>query len=78
MRKLNKTHSAVSKPEVPDSSNGSEHSVNGSLNEKTKDTSTDHSSNKEINLFDIVSFQKENFVQSERPPPRKYYDTIIW
>ncbi|XP_027342794.1 probable RNA methyltransferase At5g51130 isoform X2 [Abrus precatorius] len=45
-------------------------------NVDTKEISTEHSSLVQIDLFNIVSFKRENFVQS-RHPPGKHYDTIL-
>lgn len=45
-------------------------------NEGTNIGSCHHSSG-DRDLSDIVSFRRENFVQSHRPPD-KYYDTILW
>lgn len=42
-----------------------------------KEFLVDDSSSKADDLFNIVSFQRENFVQS-RLPPEKQYDTILW
>ena len=64
-----KKHSKASKLEVSRSANGSGQSVAASPNEEMMEIS-------EANLFHIVSFQQENFVQS-RCPPEKKYDTIL-
>ena len=71
-----KTRAKASKLEVSRSANGSEQSVAASPNEETMEISRDCSST-ETNLFHMVSFQQENFVQS-RCPPEKKYDTILW
>ncbi|XP_050273254.1 probable RNA methyltransferase At5g51130, partial [Quercus robur] len=70
-----KTHAKASKLEVSRSANGSEQSVAASPNEEMMEISRDCSST-ETNLFHMVSFQQENFVQS-RCPPEKKYDTIL-
>jgi 7SK snRNA methylphosphate capping enzyme len=72
-----KTYAKASKLEVARSANGSEQSVTASLNEEMKEMSRDYSPSTERDLFDIVSFRQENFVQS-RCPPDKHYDTILW
>ncbi|KAL0000050.1 hypothetical protein SO802_019652 [Lithocarpus litseifolius] len=70
-----KTHAKASKLEISRSANGSEQSVASSPNEEMMEISRDCSST-ETNLFHMVSFQQENFVQS-RCPPEKKYDTIL-
>ncbi|XP_065617167.1 probable RNA methyltransferase At5g51130 isoform X2 [Quercus suber] len=70
-----KTHAKASKLEVSRSENGSEQSVAALPNEEMMEISRDCSST-ETNLFHMVSFQQENFVQS-RCPPEKKYDTIL-
>lgn len=77
LRKYDNKHPNASKSEVTGGSNGLEDSVNASLDEEARVASKDYSAINERNLCDIVSFQTENFVQSVRPLPRKYYDTII-
>ena len=71
-----KTYAKASKLEVAGSANGSEQSVTASPNEEMKEMSRDYSPSTERDLFDIVSFRQENFVQS-RCPPEKKYDTIL-
>lgn len=56
--------------------NGSERSIKGSLKEEMKEIPRNCCA-EEKNLLDIVSFQKEDFVNT-RDPPKKHYDTIIW
>ncbi|XP_075635605.1 putative RNA methyltransferase At5g51130 [Castanea sativa] len=70
-----KTHAKASTLEVSRSANGSEQSVAASPNEEMMEISRDCPST-ETNLFHMVSFQQENFVQS-RCPPEKKYDTIL-
>lgn len=69
-------HAKASKLDVSGSANGSEQSVTESPSEVTEEISRDSPSIGR-DLFGIVSFQKENFVQS-RCPPEKHYDTILW
>ncbi|KAG2718400.1 hypothetical protein I3843_03G210900 [Carya illinoinensis] len=75
MKHTQKTNAKASKLEVLGSANGSEQSVTASPNEVTEEISRDTPSMGR-DLFEIVSFQKENFVQS-RCPPEKHYDTIL-
>ncbi|XP_059432865.1 probable RNA methyltransferase At5g51130 isoform X2 [Corylus avellana] len=71
-----KTHAKSSKLEVTESANGPEQSVTASSNEETKGISRDCSPSMKRDLYDIVSFREENFVQS-RHPREKQYDTIL-
>ena len=78
MKKAKGTPEKTSKLEldVGESANGSECSIEGSPNEKMKDSARNCSS-EEADLSDVVSFRKEDFVNS-RDPPNKHYDTILW
>ncbi|CAL2274929.1 unnamed protein product [Prunus armeniaca] len=55
--------------------NGSECSIQGSSKEEMKEIPRNCCA-EEKNLLDIVSFQREDFVNT-RDPPKKHYDTII-
>lgn len=76
IEKARKIPGNASKLEVGETANGSDCSIKGSPNEETKDSPRNCSS-EEIDLLDIVSFRKEDFVNS-RDPPNKHYDTILW
>ncbi|XP_050373934.1 probable RNA methyltransferase At5g51130 [Argentina anserina] len=76
MKKAKKTRGDSSKLEVGESANGSDCSIEGSASEVTKDGSPRNCPSEEINLSDIVSFRKEDFVNS-RDSPNKQYDTIL-
>ncbi|XP_061343877.1 probable RNA methyltransferase At5g51130 [Gastrolobium bilobum] len=65
----------ASKLKDKDHADNSENSVTVLSNVNTEDSSKEPSL-EQIDLFDIVSFKRENFVQS-RHPPGKHYDTII-
>ncbi|XLS51521.1 hypothetical protein HN51_012198 [Arachis hypogaea] len=60
-----------------DHADDSENSVTISSNEDAKQILKDMSSTEQSDLFAIVTFKRENFVQS-RHPPGKQYDTIHW
>ncbi|KAL1325715.1 hypothetical protein HN51_035777 [Arachis hypogaea] len=62
--------------EDKDHADNSENSATVSSNEDAKGISKDILSSEQSDLFDIVSFKRENFVQS-RHPPGKQYDTIL-
>lgn len=69
------------KSTVSERENGVEDSTNAPLNEKDEEKRgklRDCSASKERDLFDIVSFQQENFVQSRNPSPNTHYDTVLW
>lgn len=57
--------------------NGLENHTSASLTEVTPQKSVDTPCLQGNDLFDIVSFQKGNFVQNWRPPEDNY-DTILW
>lgn len=76
MESAQKTHAKASKLEVAESANGPEQRDTKS-NEETKEISRDCSPSMKRDLYDIVSFREENFVQS-RHPREKQYDTILW
>lgn len=68
------------KSTVSERENGVEDSTNAPLNEKDEEKRgklRDCSASKERDLFDIVSFQQENFVQSRNPSPNTHYDTVL-
>ncbi|PRQ46654.1 putative tRNA (guanine-N-7) methyltransferase, Trmb type, RNA methyltransferase bin3 [Rosa chinensis] len=75
VKKAKKIPGNASKLKVGESANGSDCSIEGSSNEETKDSPRNCSS-EETDLFDIVSFRNEDFVNS-RDPPNKHYDTIL-
>lgn len=69
------------KSTVSERENDVEDSTNAPLNEKDEEKRgklRDCSASKERDLFDIVSFQQENFVQSRNPSANTHYDTILW
>ncbi|CAA3012591.1 probable RNA methyltransferase At5g51130 [Olea europaea var. sylvestris] len=57
--------------------NGLENHTSASLTEVTPQKSVDTPCLQGNDLFDIVSFQKGNFVQNWRPPQDTYYHTIL-
>ncbi|KAL5174520.1 putative RNA methyltransferase [Glycine soja] len=66
----------ASKLQDKDHADDSENSVTTLLNVKTEEISKEHSSSEQIDLLKIVSFKRENFVQTQHPPG-KQYDTIL-
>ena len=66
-----------SKLDDEDHADNSENSVTVLSNEDRKEISKEISSSEQSDLFDIVSCERENFVQSWHPPA-KHYDTILW
>ncbi|KAK6941484.1 RNA methyltransferase bin3, C-terminal [Dillenia turbinata] len=48
-----------------------------SLDEEKSEILNDQSASTKRDLFDVVAFRKENFVQSWQLPPGRYYDTIM-
>lgn len=83
LRKTDRLKSARNKPskvsKLKDNSHTdhSENSATVSSNVNTKEISKEPSSLKQIDLVNIVSFERENFVHC-RHPPGKHYDTILW
>jgi len=81
LRKTARLKSAGSKPskvsKLKDNSHNSKNSATVSSNVNTKEISKEPCSLKQIDLLNIVSFERENFVHS-RHPPGKHYDTILW
>ena len=73
---VGKTSANASKLDVADKFNGSVDPAAPSSAEKG-DISKDGLPSEERDLFDIVSFRKENFVLS-RFRPEEQYDTILW
>ena len=67
----------ASKLQDKDHADDSGNSVSALSNVETKEILKEHSSSEQIDLLTIVSFRRENFVQS-RHPPGKNYDTILW
>ncbi|WVZ26295.1 hypothetical protein V8G54_004839 [Vigna mungo] len=67
----------ASKLQDKDHPDDSGNRVTALSNVDTKEISKKHSSPEQIDLFTIVSFKRENFVQSQHPPG-KNYDTILW
>ncbi|AET05230.1 putative RNA methyltransferase bin3, bin3-type S-adenosyl-L-methionine binding protein [Medicago truncatula] len=82
LRKTDRLKSARNKPskvsKLKDNSHTdhSENSATVSSNVNTKEISKEPSSLKQIDLVNIVSFERENFVHC-RHPPGKHYDTIL-
>ncbi|XP_062147667.1 probable RNA methyltransferase At5g51130 isoform X2 [Alnus glutinosa] len=76
MESAQKTHAKASKLAIAESANGPEQSDTAASNEETKEISRDCSPSMKRDLYDIVSFRQENFVQS-RHPREKQYDTIL-
>ncbi|XP_050218311.1 probable RNA methyltransferase At5g51130 [Mercurialis annua] len=70
-----KGNNKAAKMEVANDAIGSENSV-APLSIDRNETGTDNLHSEEIDLFDIVSFKKENFVLSWSQPD-KQYDTIL-
>ncbi|CAK7337452.1 unnamed protein product [Dovyalis caffra] len=68
-----KNSSKAARLELTNKVNGAEHSA-GTSSVETKEEGPP---SVEGDLFDVVSFRQENFVQSQRPP-EKQYDTILW
>ena len=73
---VGKTSAEALKLYVSDKSNGSVDSKAPSSVERGE-ISKDGLRSEERDLFDIVSFRKENFVLS-RSQPEEQYDTILW
>lgn len=67
----------VSKLKDKNHADTSENSVTVSPNVNTKEISKEPSSLEQVDLLNIVSFKRENFVQSWHPPG-KQYDSILW
>ncbi|OIW09998.1 hypothetical protein TanjilG_32738 [Lupinus angustifolius] len=82
LRKTVRTKSAGDKPvktsKLKDQDSADNLEKNGTIssNEDTKEISKEPSSLEQSDLINIVSFKRENFVQS-RHPPGKQYDTIV-
>lgn len=73
-----KTPAKLSKLRVEDHANcSSEQSANVSSNEEKKEISRELAPTEERDLFKVVSFQRDNFVESQHPL-EKSYDTILW
>ncbi|XP_059634936.1 probable RNA methyltransferase At5g51130 [Cornus florida] len=67
----------ISKLKDEKGANGLKQSVTKPLTEATRETSGDCSPLQGRDLFDIISFEKGNFVRSWRSPENKCYDTIL-
>lgn len=82
LRKSARLKSAGNKPakasklQEKDHADDSGNSVTVLSNIETEGISKEHSSSDQIDLSTIVSFKRENFVQS-RHPPGKQYDTVL-
>ena len=61
----------ASKLQDKDHADDSENSVTTLLNVKTEEISKEHSSSEQIDLLKIVSFKRENFVQTQHPPGKQ-------
>ncbi|KAL5572621.1 hypothetical protein UlMin_022218 [Ulmus minor] len=75
MEKTKKIEGKVSRSEVSEDANGIGNTTSASLDEETKHISRNNFLD-ERNLFDIVKFQQENFVWSQKLH-EKHYDTIV-
>lgn len=58
--------------------NGAQHSVTGPTKEDATGSTNANYLSEGTDLFDIVQFQKGNFVQNLRSPGNKCYHTILW
>ncbi|KAK7302293.1 hypothetical protein RJT34_13179 [Clitoria ternatea] len=67
----------ASKLQDKEQADDSGNSVTTLSNADTKEISQEHSSLELVDLFKVVSFKRENFVQSWHPPG-KQFDTILW
>nr|AFK49570.1 unknown [Lotus japonicus] len=76
LRKTARSKSAPAKASKLEDKDHSENNVAVVSNADTDETSKEPSSSEQIDLMDIVSFKRENFVQSWHPPG-KHYDTIL-
>ena len=70
---VEKNSTKVTRLEVKNKVNGAKRSASAS----SVETKEDSSASSKGDLFDVVSFRQENFVQSQRPS-EKQYDTILW
>lgn len=75
MDEFEKKQGRTSRSKVSEDANGLGNNAAASSDDETKQSLRSCSS-EERDLFDIVSFQQENFVQS-RHPQEKHYDTIL-
>lgn len=76
LRKTVRLTSTGNKPVKASKLQDKDHGDDSGINVDTKEISKEHSFSDQIDLSNVVSFKRENFVQS-RHPPGKHYDTIL-